>query len=53
MRLRRPLARGGAGRLRPGVVLAATHERALEVVPIETLLAHAAEPNAEGAAPGE
>ena len=34
------------------VVLAATHERALEVVPIETLLAHAAEPDAEGAAPG-
>ena len=36
----------------PAVVLAATHERALEVVPIETLLAHAAEPDAEGAAPG-
>jgi uncharacterized protein (DUF2237 family) len=35
----------------PGVVLAATHERALEVVPIETLLAHAVEPEA-GAARG-
>jgi len=35
----------------PGVVLAATHERALEVVPIETLLAHASEPDAESAAP--
>ncbi|HET6831688.1 MAG TPA: DUF2237 domain-containing protein [Solirubrobacterales bacterium] len=32
----------------PGVVLAATHERALEVVPIEKLLAHAVEPAADG-----
>jgi uncharacterized protein (DUF2237 family) len=37
----------------PGVVLAATHQRALEVVPIETLLAHAVEPDAEGAAAGD
>ena len=29
----------------PGVVLAATHEEALDVVPIEALLEHAVEPN--------
>ena len=34
----------------PGVVLAATHERALDVVPIEALLAHAVEPDAEAPA---
>jgi uncharacterized protein (DUF2237 family) len=32
----------------PGVVRAATHEAALEVVPIEALLAHAVEPEAAG-----
>ncbi len=32
----------------PGVVLAATHERALEVVPIDALLAHAVEPTETG-----
>lgn len=36
----------------PGVVLAATHERALELVGIERLLAHAVDPDHEGAAPG-
>ncbi len=33
----------------PGVVLAATHERALEVVPIEKLLQYAVEPGAADA----
>jgi len=37
----------------PGVVIAATHERALEVVPIEALLAHAVEPDAGGAPAGD
>lgn len=36
----------------PGVVLAATHERALEVVPIETLLEHAIDPGPDPASPG-
>lgn len=36
----------------PGVVLAATHERALEVVPIEALLAHGVEPDVADAAGG-
>lgn len=35
----------------PGVVLAATHERALEVIPIEMLLANAVEPDPGGVAP--
>ncbi|MEZ5073952.1 MAG: DUF2237 domain-containing protein [Solirubrobacterales bacterium] len=35
----------------PGVVLAATHERALEVVPIELLLDHAVEPGTEAVKP--
>lgn len=34
----------------PGVVLAATHERALDVVPIEALLAHAVDPGGDAGA---
>jgi len=44
VRVRQPVARAyDAGRA-PAVVLGATHARALEIVPIEALIAHALQP---------